>query len=447
MRTAFLSFAMVYRAPASMPASRLSNNSAPRSFAEGAFRRCPRRYRAHPKTNVYGPPAAADHFPFKGSIDLAGLVLLDKIFSPRLCIRAAVDLLASGEAKLVTRIFWFAILIAVTGFAETASTAETFKDCSVCPKMVRLPAGKFLMGTAAVEGEKADKIDKADKTDKDDKTDKTDKVDKADSDDSDTVPYGDDDQPQHSVTFKRPFALGQYPVTRGEFAAFVSETGYDPRGCFMPNNDVVLPRGLSWRNPGFAQSDRHPVVCVSFEDAERYAKWLSRKTGKSYRVPSEAEWEYAARAGTTTPRYWSGGDERTCRFANVKDLAAVVAFNFNRTDIDKKDMDDFLKCNDRHAYTAPVGSFPPNAFGLYDMQGNAWQWVADCYTSNYKGAPSDGSVWKRSDDDNPDGSCSTRVLRGGSWMSPPSEVGSSYRHGDNPSNRDIPNGFRVARKL
>jgi formylglycine-generating enzyme len=352
---------------------------------------------------------------------------------------------------MITRIFWFAMLIALCGFAEAATAAETFKDCSVCPRMVKLPAGKFLMGTSATEGEKADKTGQTDKVDNGDKTDK---VDKADSDDSATIPYGGDDQPQHSVTFKRPFALGQYPVTRGEFAAFVRETGYDPRGCFVPepkgdseSADVILPRGLSWRNPGFAQTDRHPVVCVSSEDAERYVKWLSRKTGKSYRLPSEAEWEYAARAGTTTPRYWPGGDERTCRFANVKDLAAMAAFSFDRKDTDKKDMTDFFKCNDGHAYTAPVGSFPPNAFGLYDMQGNVWQWVPDCYTSSYEGAPADGSVRKRSDGEESDDGCFRRVLRGGSWVSPPSNVSSAYRHGDSPKNRDIPNGFRVARKL
>lgn len=345
-------------------------------------------------------------------------------------------------------------MIAFCEFAKTATAAETFKDCSVCPTMVKLPAGTFLMGTAAEEESKkdgpADKDDKAEnaaKTQKADKDDKADNVDKAEDDASDTsqnIAYGDDDQPQHRVTFKRPFALGQYPVTRGEFAAFVRETGYVSRGC-VTGDEIILPLGLSWRNPGFAQTDRHPVVCVSFEDAARYVKWLSRKTGKPYRLPSEAEWEYAARARTTTPHYWLGGAEQACRYANVKDIAARSAFKS-----DLKDTDGFFPCSDGYVYTSPVGSFRPNAFGLYDMLGNAWQWVEDCYTHSYENAPTDGSVAKASNAnrlaEDSEESC-THVMRGGAWKSEPSETRTTYRHGDDTGRRDNPNGFRVARNL
>jgi sulfatase modifying factor 1 len=317
---------------------------------------------------------------------------------------------------MIARIVLSAILIALGGFAEAAAAGEAFKDCPVCPSMEKVPAGKFMMGTAA---------------EKDNSSYRT-----------------SDEQPQHSVTFKQPFALGQYPVTRGEFAVFVQETGHDPKGCFMPERTaVVLTQGLNWRNPGFTQTDRDPVVCVSFDDAKRYVKWLSTKTGKSYRLPSESEWEYAARAGTTTARYWSGGDAKACGFANVFDLVSVEAFNFKpeKSDEQEQERASFFKCRDGHVYTAPVGSFPPNAFGLYDMLGNVSQWIADCYAYDYGKAPTDGSVWE--DPDNKQNQCPTRILRGGSWISPPFEVRSAYRHGDSPDHRDIFNGIRVARKL
>jgi sulfatase modifying factor 1 len=308
---------------------------------------------------------------------------------------------------MIARLILSAVLIALGGSFKAASAAEAFKDCSVCPSMVKLPAGKFTMGTAAAKKDEA-------------------------APDSET----DDERPQHVVTFKKPFALGQYPVTRGEFAAYVEETHQDPQGCFMPRDtNVVLTQGLSWRNPGFAQTDRDPVVCVSFEDATRYVKWLSTKTGHAYRLPSESEWEYAARGGTTTPRYWTGANARACDFANVTDLAAAEAFDF-----DKKDESQVFPCRDGHVYTAPVGSFRPNAFGLYDMLGNVWQWVADCYKDTYEKAPADGSASEASGSQ-----CAMRVLRGGSWNAPTSEVRSAYRGGETPDYRDIFNGIRVAR--
>lgn len=325
---------------------------------------------------------------------------------------------------MIARLILGTMLMVLSGFAQVAMAAETFSDCSACPTIVKLPRGKFLMGTAAEKtGITAQKRDGSDS-------------------ESTESEVSTDEQPQHSVTFEKPFALGQYPVTRGEFAAFVQETRHDPKGCFllMPNDDVpyvVLTQGPSWRNPGFAQTDRDPVVCVSFDDAKRYAEWLSRKTGRPYRLPTEAEWEYAARAGTTTPRYWSGDNAQACRFANVLDQAAAKAFN-----MDKDAKDAFYPCDDGHIYTAPSGSFPANAFGLYDMLGNVWQWTADCYTNNYNDAPADGS---RSEE--PAEECDTRILRGGSWATPIEKVRSAYRHGDRPDKGTIFTGFRVARPL
>ncbi|MGF6425124.1 sulfatase modifying factor 1 [Bradyrhizobium elkanii] len=255
-------------------------------------------------------------------------------------------------------VIFIVIFIALDGSADAAKAAETFKDCSACPAMVNLPRGSFLMGTKPEQPDpKAPKREDAG-------------TDPAKGDDEDNEPsYGGDEGPQHKVEFKKPFAIGKYAVTRGEFAAFVKETGYRPEDCVtfssedVPN--IVLPRVLNWRNPGFAQTDRDPVVCVSYDDAKKYAGWLRKKTGKPYRLPTEAEWEYAARAGTTTPRYWVGEDADVCRHANVLDRAAAHTFG---TDKDNKDA--FIPCLDGHVYTAPSGSYPPNPFGLYDMLGN-----------------------------------------------------------------------------
>ena len=196
------------------------------------------------------------------------------------------------------------------------------------------------------------------------------------------------EKPQHSVTIMRPFALGKYLVTRGEFAAFVAATGYSDN--------------QAWRSPGFAQTDRDPVVRVSYQDAQRYVAWLNQLSGGSaYRLPSEAEWEYAARAGTTTTFYW--GDTVGKNNANCAD------------------------CGSRWGGkgTSPVGSFAANRFGLYDMAGNLWQWVEDCNSDSYAGAPTDGSPWLSQH-------CDQRGVRGGAWNSSPLDLRSANRGGDDP---------------
>ena len=177
-----------------------------------------------------------------------------------------------------------AILVGFIGFAGAATAAaETFRDCPDCPVMVKVPVGTFIMGSTAAETTR-EEIDPKSVA---------------------------DERPPHSVTITREFALGQFAVTRGEFAAFVRDSGYNPpNGCYVYNTtsgQFALDQNRNWHNPGFAQSNQHPVVCVSYDDAQRYVQWLSRKTGKSYRLPTEAEWEYAARAGTTTPRFWGDG--------------------------------------------------------------------------------------------------------------------------------------------
>ena len=218
----------------------------------------------------------------------------------------------------------------------------------------------------------------------------------------------------HRVTIARPFWLGRYPVTRGEYAAFVAETNRtmpSKAWTFEPNDkgewEYEERGGVGWRNPGYERTDRHSVVCVSHADATAYAAWLSDRTGHEYRLPSEAEWEYAARAGTGTARFWGDGRDGACRHANVADRSLAGRMNHAFDEVR------FFNCDDGFAFTAPVGTFLPNAFGLHELLGNVWEWTADRWHADYADAPRDGSAWM-TDRDN-----GRRVLRGGSWESHP----------------------------
>ena len=247
-----------------------------------------------------------------------------------------------------------------------------------------------------------------------------------------------DEHPQHRVRITKPFYLGTYHVTRGQFRQFVKDTGYKTGaekgknpGAFGWDSDKKefgFNAKYSWRNAGFEQTDEHPVVYVSWNDAVAFCKWLSKKEGKSYRLPTEAEWEYACRAGTTT-RYYSGDDPETlAKVGNVADAAAKAKF---------PDWKYTIKANDGYVFTAPVGKFKPNAFGLYDMHGNAWQWCADWWADYYAKSPADDPTGP----DTGDG----RVLRGGSWLLGPRDSRSARRRGSAPGLRGDGAGFRVAR--
>ena len=248
-----------------------------------------------------------------------------------------------------------------------------------------------------------------------------------------------DEHPQHRVRITKPFYLGTYHVTRGQFRRFVADTGYktdaekgDTKGAFGWNPEKKafgFNEKYSWRNAGFEQTDEHPVVNVSWNDAAAFCKWLNKKESKTYRLPTEVEWEYACRAGTTT-RYYSGDDPETlAKVGNVADAAAEAKFpNWKCT----------IKANDGYVFTSPVGKFKPNAFGLYDMHGNAWQWCADWYGAEYYAAsPVDDPTGPASGND--------RVLRGGSWGNGPGYSRSAIRLRYNPGGRLDGAGFRVAR--
>ena len=239
------------------------------------------------------------------------------------------------------------------------------RDCPECPEMVVVPAGSYRMG----------------------------------------LPPN-----QHEVTIGAPFAVGRYELTFAEWDACVSDRGC-PRG-----KDVAKDQG--WVR------DNRPVINVSWDDAKRYVWWLSKKTKKPYRLLSASEWEYAARAGTTTP--FHTGETITTDQAN---------YNGRWLYPSGKDPNGVYRRR-----TVPVGSFGANAWGLHDMHGNVWEWVEDCWNNSYAGAPADGSAWLRGD-------CGTRVLRGGSWSSGPSLLRAALRDRYATGNRNRSVGFRVARTL
>ena len=273
------------------------------------------------------------------------------------------------------------------------------RDCADCPQMVALPSGSYLMG-AAPEEEELENL---------------------------PCDMRGLSSPQVSVRLPRGILIGRHEVTRGEYAIFARETGEAlQRSCLFIGNGPTL-RDRAWHDPGFLQDDRHPVVCVSWEDARKYADWLARRTGKPYRLPTEAEWEYAARGGLDWPRPWAGGQTKTCEYANVLDRSAQRAL---------PDRDIPMACDDQHGFTAPVGSFRPNSFGLHDMLGNAWEWVADCWTIGHGTQPVMDST-----------GCVRRVLRGGSYLTPPGEARPALRSRAPADSRAAFIGFRVARDM
>jgi formylglycine-generating enzyme required for sulfatase activity len=293
--------------------------------------------------------------------------------------------------------------------AQAATTA--FRDCSDCPEMVVVPAGRFVMGaipstpaTPATEHEK-------------------------------------DEAPPHVVTIAKPFAVSQFVVTNDEYAVFWkqrTDPGIHYRyGCHFFEVHRVKGEDLG-----------NPATCVSWADAVGYAAWLSAKTGKKYRLLSEAEWEYAARGGTTTPYFWGTRPEAACAYANVADESAKPEYPLMKT----------VACNDGFPNFAPVGRFRPNQFGLYDMIGNVWQWVQDCFNVNYVGAPTDGKPWMTASPGyyrfaqdpstgewGPTDQCSHGVVRGGNWRDTPFRLSTRLPRDLTFHEPDI--GFRVARSV
>ena len=263
-----------------------------------------------------------------------------------------------------------------------------------------------------------------------------------------------DEAPVHLVRISKAFYMGQHEVTIAQFRRFVQASGYVPEaeadgtGGYGYNSEYDPDKSApdkyssgdafegrnplySWRNPGFIQGDDHPVVNVTWNDAQAMSRWLSEKEGVKYRLPTEAEWEYAARAGTRT-HFYSGNDVQSLlKVANLFDQdAGKYWLKWQRYTLDG---------HDGFAFTAAVGSFAPNAFGVYDMHGNVWEWCADWYAEDY---------YARSPVNDPAGPASgnVRVRRGGSWHTWPFYMRSSYRNWNSPSTRYTLVGFRLVRE-
>lgn len=278
------------------------------------------------------------------------------------------------------------------------SPGTLIQDCPECPDLVAVAAGEFTMGSGPKE--KMRELD---------------------------------EEPAHRVRVAVPFAVGKFEVTRAQYAAFVKDTGREHKpGCHSTRGGVFHKNPkATWQNPGFEQKDNEPVVCVSWEDAQAYVAWLSKKAVKQYRLLNEAEWEYVARAGSTGSRYWAETDNAAvCRYASVADTSLKSVTPGAQ----------MFPCSDGFALTSPVGRFPANSFGVHDILGNAWEWVEDCWNEGYAGAP-DVAKPRLS------GSCTERVFRGGAWNSNPATVRAAYRDRDSREERHDNVGFRVARSL
>lgn len=297
-----------------------------------------------------------------------------------------------------------------TGLIAGALTAQAqgspdpvFRDCPQCPEMVPIAPGTFLMGASKADAK---------------------------------YTYGEqhaNELPQHEVTIGYKFAISKFEVTVAEFAAYVAETGAKTGGecqlrtaesgpqagrfigTLKPDAEQMPPAlatvsDADFRTPGAEVSDQHPATCISRREAKDYLDWLAKKTGKPYRFPTEAEWEYAIRAGSTTPYHYGGGPKDLCKFGNFADRKSPYSANVAAPCAEKPSP----------VATAPVGSYQPNAWGLHDMVGNAFEFIEDCSFDDYNGAPADGSPWRKA-------GCDAFVQRGYNFDSVAADMRSAAR--------------------
>ncbi len=291
---------------------------------------------------------------------------------------------------------------------NTFKPFQHFKDCDTCSDMVVLPSGQFMIGATGEDFKGNEQYRFMLET----------------------------ETPRHRVDVNS-FAIAKFDITRAQFAQFASETGFKGQGCeiftqLFGRKIWVKSSYNDWQNPGFKQTGQDPVVCVSWNDAQKYIAWLNSRIDSKpihhYRLPTEAEWEYAARAGTETPNYWGGvGSPNQCKFANARDRSA-------------KDLDPgapHVYCVDGYIETSPAGSFQPNAWGLYDMLGDVKQWVQDCWHYGYANNFTTGNALGP-------GNCTKRELRGAGWATIPIGIRSASRVALDPNMRNSNFGFRLA---
>ena len=297
----------------------------------------------------------------------------------------------------------------------TAAAAPASRDCEVCPEMVRIPSGEFTMGAEIAEPRRLG------------------------------LPefWATREQPAHRVRIPRAFAIGKYEVTRAQFAAFANETGYAPApGCWhFVGTEWLFDETRSWLDPKIDQSEDHPVTCINWHDASAYVEWLRRKTGKAYRLASEAEWEYVARGGTTTAYWWGDDVGDICRYVNLGDLDAQEKFGWDRTHIKYATLGDWKgqPCHDGYPTMAPVHATAANPFGVNGLLGNANEWVADCWNDDYRSATSSSAARMTGAD------CGLHVMRGQGWTANASSTRPAFRLKMNATDRRFTFGFRVVR--
>ena len=281
-------------------------------------------------------------------------------------VSAAIDFASAQAEKAV------ALTPLATERERALKPTDTFRECEQCPEMVVVPAGSFMMGSPANEPERER-----------------------------------EEGPQHRLTFAKALAVGRFSVTFDDWDACLGDGGCN---------------GYRPADQGWGRGNR-PVINVSWSDAKAYVAWLSRKTGRSYRLPSEAEREYVTRAGTATAFWW--GSSISTGQANYDGRSSSGSGGAK---------DEFRR------KTVPVDTFKPNPWGLYQLHGNVWEWTEDCWNENYNGAPADGSAWTSGD-------CGRRVLRGGSWINYPFVLRSAFRNSADLLDRNEVGGFRIARTL
>ena len=293
---------------------------------------------------------------------------------------------------------------AAVALGKSSKPGTVFRDCAACPEMVVIPPGRFTMGVDG--GEK-----------------------------------GRYEGPVHEVTIGHAFAAGRFELTNGEYGRFVEATGHETAGtgCNVFFGDrVEAVEGSSWADPVYGRPirDDEPVACIRWSDAKSYVSWLAGKTGKKYRLLTEAEWEYVARAGTTGTHTWSDDPAAACKYANIHDQSAekMAAEKSIRLPYAK------APCDDGYPMVAPVGRFAPNAFGLHDTIGNVWEWAEDCYEMPYPAKPVDGSAQLAR-------GCDRRGTRGGSWRTDYPRQRPAFRGRDPEALTSQIFGTRVARDL
>lgn len=280
--------------------------------------------------------------------------------------------------------------------SKIPKAGKHFRDCAECPEMVVIAKGSLKMGSPDTEDGR-----------------------------------NDNESPEHQVELA-PFALGKHEVTRAQFAAFVKHAKHNAgEECRVLVDGKFEQTSAGWKSPGFPQSDNHPAVCISWDDAKAYANWLSKKSGKNYRLPTEAEWEYAARAKTQAARYWGDNPDVSCAYANAADKIAQEKIQGTISWI-------VHNCADGYAYTSPAGKFKANGFGVYDMLGNVLEWTEDLYEESYLNTSLETKAKEEA---------VRRVLRGGSWYDAPRFVRSAARDKAEPASRYANFGFRLARSL